>query len=95
MLTAVAAAKIAARLLTGPDSDRDLINKALRDRGLPPYYLGEHGLNVEYQIANTPRRVWSWRKFDLVMVQFYLYYLPNIPEDREPNINDEIVLQLR
>lgn len=94
MLTTVAAAKIAARLLTGPETDKDLINAELAALGLPPYYLGEHGLNVEYAIANTPRRVWSWRKFDLEMTRFYLHYLPPL-NGREPTLADEITIKLR
>jgi hypothetical protein len=94
MLTAVTAAKIAARLLTGPETDKEAINADLRRRKLPPYYLGEHGLNVEYEIANKPRYVWNWRQFDLVLAQFYLYYLPPL-QGREPTQADEIVIELR
>lgn len=95
MLSVAAATQIAARLLIGPVQDLVEINAQLVAQGKPEYYLGGAGFNVEYRMANKPRYVWRWWPPDAVLSEFYLYHLPSIPDDRAPDLRDEIVIQLR
>jgi len=94
MITGYAAKRLAIRLLQGPGSDLLEINRQLEQRGLPPYYLGGAGFNIDYRVANPPRYGGRWWPPGLALAQFYLYYLPPL-EGREPTRADEIVIDIR
>lgn len=86
--------KISARLLSGPIIDLLKINEQLKEMGLPPYFLGGGGFNVEYRVAEKPRYIWSWSPLGMRLSEVYLYYMPRIMPGAEPTKDDEITVKL-